>query len=224
MGKANLHPNPLSGYSEDYPDDEDVELGEDDFDEPDARCAPIAETTCSALIGTSRKALSGSVPSSAKAVSTTAARKTVAMTKAEGDYLGTGNHPGNMPSRSEVSSALSDLLLRVEGATGPNFALEEEIDRVVGKSGLVVPPAYTGSLDAALALVIRVLPGWWPGFQKNRTDNPKAALSRIVMGRRVECVAGKRSYDRVVASCTLGGRSVGDLMRAAGIREGGRGR
>ncbi len=77
MGKANLHPNPLSGYSEDYPDDEDVELGEDDFDEPDARCAPIAETTCSALIGTSRKALSGSARSSAKAASTSAARTTM---------------------------------------------------------------------------------------------------------------------------------------------------
>ena len=43
MGKTNLHPNPLSGYSEDYPDDEDVELGEDDFDEPDALCADCGD-------------------------------------------------------------------------------------------------------------------------------------------------------------------------------------
>ena len=40
MGKANLHPNPLSGYSEDYPDPED------DFDaddEPDALCADCGD-------------------------------------------------------------------------------------------------------------------------------------------------------------------------------------
>jgi endonuclease YncB( thermonuclease family) len=38
------------------------------------------------------------------------------------------------------------------------------------------------------------------------------------------CVAGRRSYDRVVARCTVGGQSIGHLMRRAGVREGGRGR
>jgi endonuclease YncB( thermonuclease family) len=52
----------------------------------------------------------------------------------------------------------------------------------------------------------------------------KATLSRLVEGKRVECAAEHRSYDRVVAVCRLGGRSVGDLIRAAGVREGGRGR
>lgn len=52
----------------------------------------------------------------------------------------------------------------------------------------------------------------------------KATLSRLVEGKRVECVAEHRSYDRVVAVCRLRGRSVGDLMRASGVREGGRGR
>jgi endonuclease YncB( thermonuclease family) len=52
----------------------------------------------------------------------------------------------------------------------------------------------------------------------------KAALSRIAMGRQVQCVAGRRSYDRVVARCTLNGLSLGDLMRRAGIKEGGNGR
>lgn len=52
----------------------------------------------------------------------------------------------------------------------------------------------------------------------------KATLSRLVEGRKVECVAEHRSYDRVVAVCRLRGRSVGDLMRSTGVGEGGRGR
>lgn len=47
-------------------------------------------------------------------------------------------------------------------------------------------------------------------------------LSRIAMGRTVACRAGRRSWDRVVAHCTLGDRNLGDLMRDAGVREGGR--
>ncbi len=52
-------------------------------------------------------------------------------------------------------------------------------------------------------------------------------LRRLVMGRRLDCVATRgRSgrvivYDRVIATCRLNGRRIGDLMRAAGIREGG---
>ena len=52
----------------------------------------------------------------------------------------------------------------------------------------------------------------------------KAALERIAMGKPVQCAAGKRSYDRVIAVCTLGGSSLGALMRATGLPEGGRGR
>lgn len=52
----------------------------------------------------------------------------------------------------------------------------------------------------------------------------KAVLSRIVMGRRLDCVAGRRSYDRVVATCRLEGRVVSDRLRAAGAPVGGRGR
>lgn len=52
----------------------------------------------------------------------------------------------------------------------------------------------------------------------------KDMLARLVMGRTLTCVADHRSYDRIVAVCRLNGRSVGDLMRAAGVPEGGRGR
>lgn len=52
-------------------------------------------------------------------------------------------------------------------------------------------------------------------------------LSSLVRGRNLACVAVRgRSgrvivYDRVIASCQLNGRRVGDLLRASGGREGG---
>jgi micrococcal nuclease len=52
----------------------------------------------------------------------------------------------------------------------------------------------------------------------------KAALESVAFGKQVQCEAGRKSYDRVIARCTVNGTSVGDLMRRAGISEGGRGR
>ena len=40
MSRANLHPNPLSGVSEDYPDPDKFDEGDD---EPDALCADCGE-------------------------------------------------------------------------------------------------------------------------------------------------------------------------------------
>jgi endonuclease YncB( thermonuclease family) len=51
----------------------------------------------------------------------------------------------------------------------------------------------------------------------------KAALERIALGKLANCTAGRQSYDRVVSRCTIAGRAIGDLMRASGIAEGGRG-
>jgi len=52
----------------------------------------------------------------------------------------------------------------------------------------------------------------------------KAALERIAKDRRAVCRAQRRSYDRIVARCTIGGVSIGERMRRAGVREGGNGR
>lgn len=52
-------------------------------------------------------------------------------------------------------------------------------------------------------------------------------LSGLVRGRLLSCVAirGRNGrvivYDRVIASCRLNGRRLGDMLRAAGGREGG---
>lgn len=75
-------------------------------------------------------------------------------------------------------SSLTDLLSRVEEATGADrkldwrladFAGHEAFDRDsalwppfgVGSKVERAIPTYTASLDAALALCERVLPGWW---------------------------------------------------------------
>ncbi len=52
----------------------------------------------------------------------------------------------------------------------------------------------------------------------------KHSLEKIAQGKPVECVADHRSYDRIVARCTVQGFSIGDVMRRAGVREGGNGR
>ena len=55
----------------------------------------------------------------------------------------------------------------------------------------------------------------------------RARLSGVVNGRVLACVAvrGRNGrvivYDRVIAACRLNGRVLGDLLRAAGGREGG---
>lgn len=56
----------------------------------------------------------------------------------------------------------------------------------------------------------------------------RARLADLVRGRVLACAAvrGRNGrvvvYDRVIAACRLNGRRVGDLLREAGGREGGR--
>ena len=50
----------------------------------------------------------------------------------------------------------------------------------------------------------------------------KAALRRITLGKVATCVSKNRTYDRIAARCTIGGRALGELMTAAGVAQGGR--
>lgn len=67
-----------------------------------------------------------------------------------------------------------------------------------------------------------------PELRERGGPEAKQALSDIALGKTVECIAcvgarGRcRSWDRVIATCTLDGRALGDLMRERGIEEGGR--
>lgn len=94
------------------------------------------------------------------------------------------------------------------------------------------PVVYVGDGDS-LCVEVGKGPGSWvevrvADFYAPELSTPegkvaKRTLERLVMGRRAVCRAGKRSYDRVVARCEVGGRSIGDMMRGAGITSGGRG-
>jgi endonuclease YncB( thermonuclease family) len=50
----------------------------------------------------------------------------------------------------------------------------------------------------------------------------KSALSSLVLGREIACVAGPRSYDRVIGWCRLDGEPLGQLLRGRNTPEGGR--
>jgi micrococcal nuclease len=95
------------------------------------------------------------------------------------------------------------------------------------------PVTYVGDGDSLCVAVgpsqadwveVRVSDFYAPELHEPGGQEAKAALERIARGREVECVARHRSYDRVVAVCTLQGSSLGDRMRAAGVVTGGRGR
>jgi endonuclease YncB( thermonuclease family) len=51
----------------------------------------------------------------------------------------------------------------------------------------------------------------------------KRELSRLTFGRELVCRAERQSYDRIIATCTRDGTPLGDLLRGAGVVEGGRG-
>lgn len=80
------------------------------------------------------------------------------------------------------------------------------------------------SSDPNTWIEVRVADFYAPELHTSDGPKAKAALERVALGRVAQCVAGRRSYDRVVARCTVSGSSVGDLMRREGIQEGGQGR
>lgn len=62
-----------------------------------------------------------------------------------------------------------------------------------------------------------------PELHERGGAEAKRRLEKIVMDRPLVCRAGRQSYDRVIAYCTLGGRPLGAVLRAAGGAQGGRG-
>lgn len=92
---------------------------------------------------------------------------------------------------------------------------------------------YVGDGDSLCVAVAPGPAGWVevrlqdfyaPELQSPEGPAAKAALGRIAMGRPAVCRADHQSYDRIVARCEVGGRAIGDLMRSAGVAEGGNGR
>lgn len=70
---------------------------------------------------------------------------------------------------------------------------------------------------------VRLADYFAPESGQSGGSRAKAALERIALGRQATCVANLRTYDRIAARCRIDGRPVGDLMRQAGVAEGGSG-
>jgi micrococcal nuclease len=100
-------------------------------------------------------------------------------------------------------------------------------------SGLV---RYVGDGDS-ICLGATAVPSTWvevrledfyaPELSEPGGGAAKAAMERLAAGQTATCqvtTTGRAiSYDRVVATCRVRGRSLGDSMRAAGVTEAGRG-
>ncbi len=105
-------------------------------------------------------------------------------------------------------------------ATTPAGILTARVTKIIDGDGLVLASGQEirlGDFDA---------PEWnQPGGEEARR-----ALTEIAYGKTVACTpcegarrAGRcMSYDRLIATCRLRGERLGDLMRARGVREGGR--
>ena len=103
------------------------------------------------------------------------------------------------------------------------------------RPGAVVqgPVSYVGDGDS-LCVALGPSPEQWveirladfyaPELREAGGAEAKAQLERLTRGRRLTCRIQKQSYDRAVARCELNGVAVGDLLRRAGAKEGGRGR
>lgn len=82
--------------------------------------------------------------------------------------------------------------------------------------------------DPATWIEVRLADFNAPELAASEGRAAKTALERIAMGRMAQCTAGggrsRRvvSYDRVIATCRIAGRRIGDLMREAGVEEGDR--
>lgn len=100
-------------------------------------------------------------------------------------------------------------------------------------SSFAGPISYVGDGDSICVAVgpgpqnlveVRVADFYAPELNAPGGREARAEMERIAKGRHASCIAEHRSHDRVVAVCRINGRSVGDLMRRAGIVEGGSGR
>lgn len=115
-----------------------------------------------------------------------------------------------------TAPALADPCEGVLPTKGTTFS---GVVRYVGDGdGLCIGPANRPDVW----IEIRLADFYAPELHEAGGAEAKRRLQRVAMGRTLVCRAGRRSYDRVVAACTIEGRSLGNMLRAAGGAEGGR--
>ncbi len=127
------------------------------------------------------------------------------------------------------SAALIALALAV-----PHLARADPCTAALPPAGTVFSGAvrYVGdgdslcvgpSADPATWIEVRLSDFYAPELAAPGGHEAKKALSDLAEGKMVRCRAGKRSYDRVVAHCSLNGADLGDQLRRRGVIEGGNG-
>lgn len=95
---------------------------------------------------------------------------------------------------------------------------------IVDGDGLCIGPADG---DGSTWIEVRLMDFNAPELSGPGGAAARSALERLTMGQRAQCVVtpGRRgttrSYDRTHAVCRIGGQTIGDAMRSAGIAEGG---
>jgi len=83
------------------------------------------------------------------------------------------------------------------------------------------------SSDPSTWIEVRLADFNAPELHAEGGEAAKTALERLALGQNTQCVATRGrnrrvvSYDRVIATCQIGGRRIGDALRAAGAHEGG---
>lgn len=131
--------------------------------------------------------------------------------------------------RNLLGAAAGALVLFAAG-----MALADPCEAPLPKSGerFSGPVRYVGDGDSLCLgttsdprgwIEIRLADFYAPELHADGGLAAKDLLSRVAMGRRLECVAEHRSYDRIVAACVLNGRPLGQLLRQAGGHQGGNG-
>lgn len=95
--------------------------------------------------------------------------------------------------------------------------------------GLCVAAIRGRENDPSTWVEVRLADIFAPELHEAGGREAKAILANLVSDRRITCTpvrsrrGGIYSYDRVVATCTLAGRSLADGLRRAGLAEGGNG-
>lgn len=96
---------------------------------------------------------------------------------------------------------------------------------IVDGDGLCVGPTS----DPSSWVEIRLADLYAPELREAGGAQARAALTRLTEGRTLTCTAVRGdhgrvvSYDRLIATCRIGGRGLAELMRGEGVRDGGRG-
>lgn len=124
-----------------------------------------------------------------------------------------------------AAPALADPCEAPVGGYRPGATVAGIIRYVGDGDGLCIGP---GS-DPLTWTEIRLANFFAPELSAPGGRQAKAVLDKFV-GRQAVCTAERgangstRSYDRLIASCSIEGRSLSGLLREAGVAEGGRGR